>query len=697
MKKILFMLLALIVSVVAKAQEVQTVYDITVTAQDDKSGIWLVIGEDNLANVEELTLTGTINGYDFMIMRDKMTNLRKLDMTNVRIVANDYQYYSGYHSLDDILTGNAFYQKVSLREVKLPETITSIGPFTFAICSLSSIEIPANVESIEDGAFGWNSSLTTVDFSRCKKLKRIKSDAFKMCPLTSIKISESIKTIGSNAFYNTTTTLSDVYVQPIIPRTIPSNVFNSNLSNVTLHVPPMTKYDYYWATTWSGFGTIVEDVNPDYFYVDADLTIAEGKADEKTVDADVEANGGIINEDSHNQAFDEVNVVYDGTSSGSLIANDNITANDLCFNINVTGYRWHFFSFPFRISLNDVVAPGAFVFRRYNGSTRASGSSGWENLPIATECLEPGVGYIFQCNKSGTLKISVASPNFNWAAQTTTNTLTAYSAASDQDASWNFVGNPLTSYYDIDDLSYNSPLTVWNGSNYVAYRPGDDNYQLHPFEAFFVQKPEGNTKPVYTKTGRMTYTQATNHHNEKAAARRMVPGNRDRYLLNLVLSNGEQQDQTRVVFNEKKTTAYERECDAAKFMSMEQVPQLYTVDHQVNYAINERQQGSVQVGFMAPEAGSYTLKAERMDMDVVLKDAVTGTTFDLKNGEYTFESEAGTFNTRFLLMPAGDETGIKDITSDKTGSPAYTLDGRQLPKGKTAKGIIIENGKKVVK
>ena len=697
MKKILFMLLALIVSVVAKAQEVQTVYDITVTAQDDKSGIWLVIGEDNLANVEELTLTGTINGYDFMIMRDKMTNLRKLDMTNVRIVANDYQYYSGYHSLDDILTGNAFYQKSSLREVKLPETITSIGPFTFAICSLSSIEIPANVESIEDGAFGWNSSLTTVDFSRCKKLKRIKSDAFKMCPLTSIKISESIKTIGSNAFYNTTTTLSDVYVQPIIPRTIPSNVFNSNLSNVTLHVPPMTKYDYYWATTWSGFGTIVEDVNPDYFYVDADLTIAEGKADEKTVDADVEANGGIINEDSHNQAFDEVNVVYDGTSSGSLIANDNITANDLCFNINVTGYRWHFFSFPFRISLNDVVAPGAFVFRRYNGSTRASGSSGWENLPIATECLEPGVGYIFQCNKSGTLKISVASPNFNWAAQTTTNTLTAYSAASDQDASWNFVGNPLTSYYDIDDLSYNSPLTVWNGSNYVAYRPGDDNYQLHPFEAFFVQKPEGNTKPVYTKTGRMTYTQATNHHNEKAAARRMVPGNRDRYLLNLVLSNGEQQDQTRVVFNEKKTTAYERECDAAKFMSMEQVPQLYTVDHQVNYAINERQQGSVQVGFIAPEAGSYTLKAERMDMDVVLKDAVTGTTFDLKNGEYTFESEAGTFNTRFLLMPAGDETGIKDITSDKTDSPAYTLDGRQLPKGKTAKGIIIENGKKVVK
>ena len=43
MKKTLLMLLALIASVVAKAQGVQTVYDITVTAQDDKSGIWMVI------------------------------------------------------------------------------------------------------------------------------------------------------------------------------------------------------------------------------------------------------------------------------------------------------------------------------------------------------------------------------------------------------------------------------------------------------------------------------------------------------------------------------------------------------------------------------------------------------------------------------------------------------------------------------
>ena len=696
MKKTLLMLLALIASTVANAQEVQTVYDITVTAQDDKSGIWLVIGENNLVNVEELKLTGTINGYDFMIMHDKMPNLKKLDMTNVRIVANDYEYYSGNHSIDDQITGYAFYQKESLTEIQLPETITSIGDDAFAWCKFSSIVIPANVVSIGNEAFYGVSDLSTVDFSQCKNLKTIGWRAFYSCSLTSVRISEMMQTIEPMAFaYNP---LNDVYVQPIIPRQIATNVFdNVTLGSVTLHVPSMTRDDYYWATTWSGFGTIVEDVNPDFFYVDADLTIGEGKADNKVVDADVEANGGIINNDSQTQAFDELNVANDGTNGGSLIPNDNITANSLCFNIDITGGRWHFFSFPFRVLLSNVTAPGTFVFRRYNGSTRASGSSGWESLPAETEYLEPGVGYIFQCNNSGTLKIQVASPNFNWASMTTTNTLTAHTAVNDQDASWNFVGNPLTSYYDIDDMHYDAPLTVWDGSNYVAYRPIDDNYQLHPFEAFFVQKPEGNAAPAYDKASRMTYTQATNQHNNKAAAARRAAPNRDRQLLNLVLTDGEQQDQTRVVFNEKKTANYERECDAAKFMSMEQVPQLYTVEQQTQYAINERQQGSVQVGFTAPKAGSYTLKAERMDMPMVLKDAVTGTTHKLPDGDYTFESEAGTFNARFLLMPVGEATAIKTVTATKAGSSVYGLDGRQLPLGETTKGIVIENGKKVIK
>lgn len=369
-----------------------------------------------------------------------------------------------------------------------------------------------------------------------------------------------------------------------------------------------------------------------------------------------------------------MDLYYDGTKWASVIADENLTATHIRFHIPVNANQWYFYSFPFRVYLNKVTAPGSYVFRRYDGAARAlSGATGWASLPFNTEYLEPGVGYIFQCNTKGTLVIEVEAPNFNWGGVNKTNTLTAHNPGqgiSDQHASWNFVGNPMTNYYDIDDMGYSSPLTIWNGSSYVAYRPGDDNYQLSPFEAFFVQKPVSGNDPTYTKGNRMSYNAAQTAHSNKATSRRMEQGPRDRYLLNLVLSNGTDEDKTRVVFNEKTSKDYEMECDAAKFMSSEQVPQLFSVDAQTRFAINERPQGEVNLGFTAPKAGTYTLRAERMDMPVVVKDLVMGTTHELKNGEYTFDTEAGTFESRFVLItlrymaPEQAQTAEPDVRND---------------------------------
>jgi hypothetical protein len=246
-------------------------------------------------------------------------------------------------------------------------------------------------------------------------------------------------------------------------------------------------------------------------------------------------------------------------------------------------------------------------------------------------------------------------------------------------------------------MNYTSPLTIWNGSSYVAYRPGDDNYQLSPFEAFFVQKPASGSNPTYSKSHRMGYNAAMATHSNKAAARHRAPANSNRHLLNLVLTNGTDEDQTRVVFNEETKKDYEMECDADKFMSTEQVPQLFSVYANTRYAINERPQGEVMLGFTVPKAGSYTLRAERIDMPVVVKDLMTGITHELKNGEYTFETEAGTFENRFVLMPAGGVTAISNTKAEGAEvESVYTLDGKQLPT--TAKGInIVRKGNEVQK
>jgi len=711
------------------------------------------IGADQFENVMTLKLSGNIDSDDIMYMRNKMFNLHHLDLTDVTIVASDKEYYSGKKTSDNCVDG--FFNLKRLRTAKLPTSAKVIGGNAFHGCShLYDVTIPVGIETIEGStyinnniyyAFGSCTSLTAIQFPEgmttigsnafryCSGLKvvafpstliTIGESAFSGCPLVSVSLPEHLTSIDYNAFSNNSSlttlripsslesigaqtfsgcpNLKDIYTYTVQPININSNTF-STYAAATLHIPTQGFNDYYASPTWGQFPLLVQFDEPyKYFYITDDFVLLSGKRfdtpEGEDLDINAHAGSSITIEGDEEQEVGNIDIHDDGNSSASIIPDDNLTVKTVTFHIKVGAQKWRFLCFPFRVKLSNIEAPGnSWVIRRYNGALRAQGQSGWEDLPVGTEYLEPGVGYIYQSNNGGNLKITLEQPDFDWNPSTMVNSLDDYLAANDQNASWNFVGNPMTCYYDIDDMHYDAPLTVWDGTKYVAYRPGDDNYQLQPFEAFFVQKPEGDSEPTYDKDKRMGYHAATNQH-QKKAPRRAAPSETGRYLLNLVLSNGEQEDQTRVVFNELRTSAYERACDAAKFMSMEQVPQLYTLDQQTTYAINERQKGSVQVGYVAPVAGSYTLRAGRMDMPMVLKDAVTGLTYDLAEGEYTFESEAGTFNSRFMLMPAGSTTDIHAVTTAaEADSPSYTLDGRMLPESENTRGVVVKNGKKVIK
>lgn len=89
-------------------------------ALSDKSALHMAVGEPNLENVIDLTISGTINSYDLMIMRNKMINLRYLDLTEASIVANPYEYYTGICSHADTLLAHSFR---NLTSVKLPRTL----------------------------------------------------------------------------------------------------------------------------------------------------------------------------------------------------------------------------------------------------------------------------------------------------------------------------------------------------------------------------------------------------------------------------------------------------------------------------------------------------------------------------------------------------------------------------------------------
>ena len=816
------------------SQSAQTAYSINTTAQASASRIHQIIGEENLGNVMSLTVTGSINSYDILIMRNKMYNLHHLDLTDANIVANSYSYYENYSTSDNVLGDYAFYGMHKLMSVKLPKTCTevkayafsgcraltsvsmpvcqSIGSYAFRDCSaLTSVSMPV-CQSIGNNAFSGCDALTSVSMPVCQSIgglafencyaltsvsmpvcqsiggsafydcdaltsvsmpvcqsignnafigcnaltsvsmpvcQSIGSSAFSDCDaLTSVSmpVCQSIggsafqgcnaltsvsmpvcQTIGSSAFIGCTslvelhipssiisigddafsgcTALKDYYAYTIEPTSIKENTF-SNWTTSTLHVPTHAYYNYYYDTQWSKFAKLVQDTDYqyEYFYLTQDYTFNNAiGAMSGTPDVNLNAGSGLIVETTTESVnLDNVHVAYNGTNAASIIANNNLSVEVLYFDIEVTKNKWYFLTFPFRVKLSNVTSPGDFVFRYYDGQQRATnGSTGWKN--VTESYLQAGQGYIFQTNTTGTLTLKVEKADMNFSGADCQNALNTYAATSTANASWNFVGNPHSSYFDLDQTGYTAPVTVWTGSAYQAVRPGDDSYFLKPFEAFFVQKPTDVDAMVFPAAGRYTYHQM-NALQQAASAPGLQPSAfSSRQLVNLTIGNGDETaDRTRVVFNEAKSVEYEMDCDAAKFFSESTTVQLYSIDQNgTAYAINERPQGEVPLGYVAAAGGDLTINVERMDCGVLLRDNVLNIVHDFSAGGYTFTAEAGTDESRFTLVFNGSTTGI-DSTPDVEGKPVvrtdYTLEGIKLSEGNQYRGVrIVKEGNKVKK
>lgn len=730
-------------------------YDMTVNieALDDKSALHMAIGEDNLEKVVTLKITGTINSYDLMILRNKMIHLKNLDLSDACIVANDYEYYTGYHSEDNILGTNAFYNcALKLNTIKLPRTLIQINPSAFMGCtSLISVESYEGIESIGNQAFNGCSNLVSINlpnsikslgtnvFNSCgslesitlpenitripsfsfaqtglksvfvpKDVKAIDSYAFSYCSslnevimpatldkidnyafqnctnLETIKVPSGITKIGNNAFAGCNK-LNNVYTYTVEPTSIDMNTF-ATFTTATLWVPEQSYYNYYYDTQWSKFLTLKYFNEPyEYFYINKDYEIQEstGGAIDGAPDADINEGSGLITKDDVNQELGDVHVKQDADTNegGSIIAEgeSTITGNKIYHDIKVSGGKWYFFSFPFNVKISDIICGGQYIFREYDGAERAQNGTGnsWKKLPADQEYLEAGKGYIFHTSKAGVL--SLPEENAEISAEDKVLALEVHASANSANASWNFIGNPNTSYYDMDDMKFGAPITVWDSKtqSYVAYRPGDDNYQLAPYEAFFVQTSESAKNVEFDAENQQTHKEAKKNKENKAKAKAFQPANPTRSLINLTITGANGTDKTRVVFNDDKALAYEAECDAAKFLSDGSVPQIYSHDGQgVKYAINERPNadGTVMLGFISTNGGDYTIEATRSDIPVLLKDNETGAVVNITDQAYNFTAKSGTFDNRFLLVQDYDATGIEDITA-KTGVEINVANG----------------------
>ena len=187
-------LLALFASNTIYAQNKRTIHVATAGTLPE------LISVDEKYQIEELTITGELNGTDFRLLRDmagrsieaNTTNgkLKVLDLSGVKIVSGGQRYVDVGNvkfsvERDDVMPEYVF-NKCSLTNLILPNTITAIGSEALEDCiSLTSIDIPSGVVNLGSECFKGCISLSSIiipegvtnigkrDFNGCTSLKTL--------------------------------------------------------------------------------------------------------------------------------------------------------------------------------------------------------------------------------------------------------------------------------------------------------------------------------------------------------------------------------------------------------------------------------------------------------------------------------------------------------------------------------------------
>ena len=157
-------------------------------------GVMLATYEGNGSNSVKL-----FNNYDFF--ENMAINNVELDSKTSGYTFNNTDINEAAYSNVTSISTSAFTQCYNLRTIVIPDSVTTIGGYSFYGCGLTSVTIPDSVTSIGRMAFSNCSDLTSVTIG--SGVTSIDSYTFSNCSgLTSVIIPSSVTLIGYYSFSN---------------------------------------------------------------------------------------------------------------------------------------------------------------------------------------------------------------------------------------------------------------------------------------------------------------------------------------------------------------------------------------------------------------------------------------------------------------------------------------------------------------
>lgn len=679
---------------------------------------------------------GAFRLYDDGVYGYLSKNMKEIDLSNVTSLGKGAFY--GVSTLEkvilsdelEVLPERCFYYCEGLKEINIPSALKAIEDEALYRTAIEDLTLPEGVTTIGSSIFN--------------------RSYYESSDLKTLTLPSTLRSIASDAFASCGN-LTDVYLYRIIP---PTTAMGFN-EDITLHVPAISLLDYKLSDTWNHIDNIVPidgDANPiTNLLIDNSYSLLSAEGFASKVDLDLHAgaeftigNNATLNIGTFTQTIgtntnatriyydengdymydEEGNRIYKYYSetpyNASFINYATLSADNAVIRLVPRSNQWNFFSLPFDVRIQDITIDAMgigtqgthqWVIREYSGANRASGNGDtWLNVP-ADGTLKAHQGYILYwvCEGGSSTSANNFYYYFNLPAANTTTAqqmftkdnvivpLTEYMAESEQNRNWNLVGNPYPSFFDIQHMDFNAPITTWNGYGYQAYSLLDDSYRLRPAEAFFVQAPQGTTAITFNQEGRslenkVEITEDEYNNRDYAPQRKQTASSSTRQVYNFLINNADYTDKARLVLNESARTAYDMTCDAAKMMSSNaSVPQIYVNNNGTRYAIDERPTGNGEyiLGVHFGKADTYTLQLQSTcsDQQVLLIDTETNLSVDLSQTPYSFTANAGDNPSRFrITIKQGVTTDIPTQVVPSS-QPYKTIENGQL--------IIVQpNGKK---